>query len=190
MGYQSTVLQASQEAENGIVTFLRAQVQAKLLRESVRAANIKAVAIVIFQYEKGAADFNRYATIEQALVTQQDLYAQSQGLIAQGLVQVYRAMGGGWEIRCPARPGAAESLRGPSAVAHAAADGADQGAGDRADPAQRAAGAAGAAVTQPPPIRRYGPSNRARLAAGTPPSLVGVHLRALFLGNRGAPSRR
>ena len=103
VGYQSTVLQASQEAENGIVTFLRAQVQAKLLQESVRAAN-HAVAIVIFQYEKGAADFNRYATIEQALVTQQDIYAQSQGLIAQGLVQVYRAMGGGWEIRCPAPP--------------------------------------------------------------------------------------
>jgi outer membrane protein TolC len=104
VGYQTTVLQASQEAENGIVTFLRAQVQAKLLQESVRAAN-HAVAIVIFQYEKGAADFNRYATIEQALVTQQDLYAQSQGLIAQGLVQVYRALGGGWEIRCPALPG-------------------------------------------------------------------------------------
>ena len=104
VGYQTTVLQASQEAENGIVTFLRAQVQAKYLQESVRAANA-AVKIVIFQYEKGAADFNRYATIEQALVTQQDLFAQSQGQIAQGLVQVYRAMGGGWEIRCPALPG-------------------------------------------------------------------------------------
>jgi NodT family efflux transporter outer membrane factor (OMF) lipoprotein len=104
VSYQSTVLQASQEAENGIVTFLRAQVQAKYLQESVRAANM-AVAIVIFQYEKGAADFNRYATIEQALVTQQDLFAQAQGQIAQGLVQVYRAMGGGWEIRCPALPG-------------------------------------------------------------------------------------
>ena len=103
VAYQAAVLQASQEAEIGIVTFLRSQVQAKYMQESVRAAN-KAVEIVIFQYEKGAADFNRYATIESALVTQQDLMAQAQGQIAQGLVQTYRAMGGGWEMRCPAPP--------------------------------------------------------------------------------------
>ena len=71
-------MQASQEAENGIVTFLRSQVQAKLLQESVRAAN-QAVKIVVFQYEKGAADFNRYATIEQALVTQQDFMRSRKG---------------------------------------------------------------------------------------------------------------
>ena len=106
VAYQQTVLQANQDAENGIVTFLRSQVQEKLLRESVHAAN-KAVKIVVFQYEKGAADFNRYATIEQALVTQQDLMAQAQGLIAQGLVQTYRALGGGWEIRCEGPNGAA-----------------------------------------------------------------------------------
>ena len=106
VAYQRTVLQANQDAENGIVTFLRSQVQAKLMRESVDAAN-KAVAIVVFQYEKGATDFNRYATIEQALVTQQDSMAQAQGQIAQGLVQAYRALGGGWEIRCDGSPGAA-----------------------------------------------------------------------------------
>ena len=104
--YQRTVLQANQDAENGIVTFLRSQVQAKLMRESVDAAN-KAVKIVVFQYEKGAADFNRYATIEQALVTQQDLMAQAEGAIAQGLVQTYRALGGGWEIRCEGPNGTA-----------------------------------------------------------------------------------
>ena len=35
------------------------------------AAN-KAVKIVVLQYQKGAVDFNRYAVIEQTLVTQQD----------------------------------------------------------------------------------------------------------------------
>ncbi len=106
--YQATVLQASQDVENGIVTFLRSQVQAKLLQESVVAAN-KAVNIVVLQYKAGSVDFNRYATIESALVTQQDLMAQAQGQIAQGLVQVYRAMGGGWETRCQG-PGGAGAL--------------------------------------------------------------------------------
>ena len=44
-------------------------------------------------------DFNRFALIEQNRITQQDLLAQSRGQIAQGLIQVYRALGGGWEIR-------------------------------------------------------------------------------------------
>ena len=33
-------------------------------------------------------------------MTQQNLLAQAQGSIALGLIQVYRALGGGWQIRC------------------------------------------------------------------------------------------
>ena len=96
--YQSTVLQANEEVENGLVTFLRAQRRSKLLDESVVAAR-SAVTIVIAKFKGGAVDFNRYATIEQNLVTQQDLSAQARGQIVQGLIEVYRAMGGGWELR-------------------------------------------------------------------------------------------
>jgi NodT family efflux transporter outer membrane factor (OMF) lipoprotein len=96
--YQQSVLEADREVEDGLVTFLRSQRQTKLLEESVVAAE-RAVKIVVFQYEKGAVDFNRYAVIEQNLVTQQDLLAQARGQISQGLITVYRAMGGGWEIR-------------------------------------------------------------------------------------------
>ncbi len=103
VGYQATVLQASQDVENGIATFLHSQVQTRLLRESVDA-DIKALRIAIQQYQVGAVGFTTLATIEQTLVTQQQLYAQAQGQIAQGLVQVYRSMGGGWEIRLPAPP--------------------------------------------------------------------------------------
>jgi NodT family efflux transporter outer membrane factor (OMF) lipoprotein len=97
--YRQIVLNANQEAENGLVTYLRAQVRAALLRESVIAAN-KAYGIVVAQYQAGRVDFTTVSTIEQTLVQQQDLYTQSLGLIDQGLIQVYRALGGGWEIRC------------------------------------------------------------------------------------------
>jgi outer membrane protein TolC len=96
--FQQTVLQANQEVEDGLATFLRSQQRTKLLEASVVAAE-KAVKIVVLQYQRGAVDFNRYAVIEQNLVTQQDLHAQARGQIAQGLIAVYRAMGGGWEIR-------------------------------------------------------------------------------------------
>jgi len=95
--YQKTVLNANAEVENGMATYLRSQERSKLLDESVTAAE-KAVKIVIAQYQLGAVDFNRYATIEQNLVTQQDLAAQARGQIATGMIAVYRALGGGWEI--------------------------------------------------------------------------------------------
>ena len=96
--YQQTVLTASEEVENGLVVFLRSQRASRLLDESVVAAK-EAVDIVITQYKQGAVDFNRYATIQQNLVTQQDQAAQARGNIAQGLIQTYQALGGGWELR-------------------------------------------------------------------------------------------
>ena len=98
--YQNTVLQAGLEVENGIVTYLQAQERAVNLRESVDESWI-ALEVIVAQYEAGLSgvDFNRYALILQTLVNQQDVWAQSRGQIAQGLIQVYRALGGGWQIR-------------------------------------------------------------------------------------------
>jgi NodT family efflux transporter outer membrane factor (OMF) lipoprotein len=103
--YQQSVLNADQEVENGIVNFLKSQEKAQLLRESVDAAYL-ALEVVIAQYENpttitgAGADFNRYAVILQNLITQQDQWAQARGQIAMGLIQTYRALGGGWQIRC------------------------------------------------------------------------------------------
>ncbi|MBN2296320.1 MAG: efflux transporter outer membrane subunit [Pirellulales bacterium] len=94
--YQNTVLQAAEEVENGLVTFMRSHQQAEFLNESVKASQ-SAVNIAILQYKTGASDFNRYALIEQNLVQQQDLQAQALGQIALGLIQVYRSLGGGWK---------------------------------------------------------------------------------------------
>ena len=98
--YQNSVLQADLEVENGIVLFLKSQERARNLQESVDQAAL-ALQVVIEQYESGlaTADFNRYAVIQQTLIQQQDLWAQSRGQIALGLIDVYRALGGGWQIR-------------------------------------------------------------------------------------------
>jgi len=113
--YQNTVLSANQEVEDGLVTFLRSHRRTALMEESVIAAR-KAVNIVILQYQKGAVDFNRYALIEQNLVTQQDTYAQAKGQIAQGLISVYRALGGGWEFRPEEGEEAAAPAAAPAAL--------------------------------------------------------------------------
>jgi NodT family efflux transporter outer membrane factor (OMF) lipoprotein len=116
--YQNTVLQADQEVENGIVTFVQAQQRADDLRKSVDQAWV-ALQVIVAQYQAGLGgiDFNRYATIQQNLVTQQDQWAQSRGQIAQGLIQVYRGLGGGWQIRCSCPPDKRGVLSPPAATA-------------------------------------------------------------------------
>jgi NodT family efflux transporter outer membrane factor (OMF) lipoprotein len=96
--YQNTVLKANAEAENGVVAFLNTQRQARFLATSTHAAE-KSVDLVRSQYEAGKTDFNRVLTVEQALTQQQDQLAVAQGNVVQSMVQIYKALGGGWQIR-------------------------------------------------------------------------------------------
>jgi len=98
LAYQNMVLLANEEVENGLVTFLQAQERAELLQASVEASR-RAVDVISRTQEVGAADYNRVVVIARDLVLQEDQWAQSRGQIAIGLIQVYRALGGGWEIR-------------------------------------------------------------------------------------------
>jgi NodT family efflux transporter outer membrane factor (OMF) lipoprotein len=121
--YQRTVLQAADEAENGLVTFLQAQRRTRHLDKSVSAAGA-AVRDMFLPTAIGQPgfDFNRFAVIEQNRIVQQDLLAQSRGQIAQGLIQVYRALGGGWEIRVGAEP---EMMPWPEAPPSVVPEGSD-----------------------------------------------------------------
>lgn len=112
--YHETVISAAKEVEDGIITFLRAQERVKVLTEAVDA-DTKAVDIVINQYRTGTVDFNRVATLEQSLVTDQDSLAVARGTIVTGLVNVYRALGGGWQIRL-ANPNTAGLVSPPHAT--------------------------------------------------------------------------
>jgi NodT family efflux transporter outer membrane factor (OMF) lipoprotein len=105
--YQNTVLSAAQDVENGLVTFLQAQQRAKFQAASVKDAQ-EAVQIALSQYDAGTIQLTQLTLLQQNLVTQQDTLAQAQGEIVTGLIQVYKALGGGWQIRetgcdpCPA----------------------------------------------------------------------------------------
>jgi NodT family efflux transporter outer membrane factor (OMF) lipoprotein len=96
--YQNTVLSAAQDVENGLVTFLQAQQRTRYQAASVNDAR-EAVDIALAQYKAGTIDFTRVTQLETTLVTQQDTLAQAQGEIVTGLIQVYKALGGGWQIR-------------------------------------------------------------------------------------------
>ncbi len=70
LDYRTAVLTANQEAEDGLISFLRSQEQTRLLSEATVAAD-KAFQIGLAQYRVGTVDFNRLATLESTLVQSQ-----------------------------------------------------------------------------------------------------------------------
>ena len=111
--YQNTVLQANAEAEDALVGFLKFQQQVKYLATSAQAAN-ESLGLVRDQYNAGKTDFNRVVNVEQLLTQQQDQLAVAQGAVANNLVLLYKALGGGWQTNfgpAPSQTAAAATIR-------------------------------------------------------------------------------
>jgi NodT family efflux transporter outer membrane factor (OMF) lipoprotein len=98
LSYQNAVLQAQQEVEDGLVSFLGSQESVALLVEAVAAAR-RSVDLATIEYREGATDYTTVLSAQQNLLEQQDQLAATQGDVAQGLISLYRALGGGWQTR-------------------------------------------------------------------------------------------
>lgn len=98
INYQNTVLKALQEVEDAMVGFLKTREQLSDLQQSVEASQ-RSVDISLAQYRDGMEDFNRVLYAQQFLVQQQDKLTSAQGDVAKYLIAVYKALGGGWELR-------------------------------------------------------------------------------------------
>lgn len=112
--YQQTVLQANEEAENAIVAYLHYTDQINVLQESARQAR-EAERVAQVKYREGEIDFNRLFTVQQLLLNQQERLANARGNAAQSLVDLFRALGGGWEIRLNSSAGGATAHERPAA---------------------------------------------------------------------------
>ena len=98
LAYQRSVLSAQQDVEDNLAAFLGSQDRADFLAKSV-ASSREAVDLAVLQYREGVTDFTTVLTTQQTLLSQQDNLASTLGNISTSLVGVYRALGGGWEIR-------------------------------------------------------------------------------------------
>ncbi|MBX7075154.1 MAG: TolC family protein [Pirellulales bacterium] len=150
--YQQQVLVAAREAEDGLARFLQSQEVVRYQTESV-VANQRAVEISLVQYKGGLTDFNRVALLQQNLVTQQIVQTRARGEVALGLIEVYRALGGGWELRLRPVPPVLLPPAGPNAPAEAVPPPPPLPAGEQAVKSPPAAPRA-AAVAGPPALRR------------------------------------
>lgn len=96
--YQNAVLTAQREVEDNLIAFLKSEESAQFLGESAAAA-MRSLDLAVLQYRQGITDFTTVLTAQQSLLTEQDSLASTLGDISRNLVGVYRALGGGWQIR-------------------------------------------------------------------------------------------
>ena len=98
LDYQNIVLTAQQQVDNGLSTFLQSRRQVEFLRRSAQAAS-GALRVATEQYNQGATDFTTVLTAEQNLFQAESNLAVASSNVSLGLTAVYRALGGGWQIR-------------------------------------------------------------------------------------------
>ncbi len=98
LNYQNTVLTAQQEVENGLSAFYT-EMQALGNLSTAATAARRSTELSLNQYRAGEADYTTMLSTEQAQLSVEDSVATSQGNVALGLISIYRALGGGWEMR-------------------------------------------------------------------------------------------
>ncbi|EAQ78819.1 efflux transporter outer membrane subunit [Blastopirellula marina] len=94
--YQQTVLEASEEVENAMISYRFTQVRADQLYKAVEAAQ-GASAISEVQYEGGIIPFQTLLDAQRFQADLEDQYVAARGDTYTSLVNLYKALGGGWQ---------------------------------------------------------------------------------------------
>jgi len=95
LSYERSVLFALDEVESTMVAYEREKERRDRLYEAVDASN-RTVELVRTQYMSGLTDFLNLLDAQRTLASQQDSWAESEGLVVQNLITLNRALGGGW----------------------------------------------------------------------------------------------
>ena len=96
--YQNTVLNSAREVEDAMAGFIGDQVRARYLSDAVTASK-RSVEMSSLQYGEGLADYQRVLDAQRGLTRDQDALAIVQGSVGINLVNMYKALGGGWQVR-------------------------------------------------------------------------------------------
>lgn len=94
--YRQSVLTALEDVENALLALRAARERQAQFRIALEAANNTAI-LARTQYRAGLTDFQTLLEAERSLLSARDGIANSEGDEARALVQLYRALGGGWD---------------------------------------------------------------------------------------------
>ncbi len=107
VNYEATVLNALGEVENALVALANTRQRQNHLREAVDAARL-AARLARHRYSAGLSDFQTVLDTERTVLTVEDKLVLSEADGVKTLIQLYKALGGGWSPD-PANPIAAHA---------------------------------------------------------------------------------
>ena len=110
ISYQRTVLGALHEVDNALTAYAAEQQRRNRLQRAVME-NRRAVTLAQDRYAQGVADFLSVLTAEQNLLAAEQQFTDSTTTVSTDLVQIYKALGGGWEGDLPDKPDRAGGRR-------------------------------------------------------------------------------
>ncbi|MGA9728066.1 MAG: efflux transporter outer membrane subunit [Methylocella sp.] len=101
--YHKTVLQAWHEVVNALVAYRTEQQRRARLKDQVGHSR-RALALSRARYDAGVIDFITVLDAERTLLQAELQHAQSTTDVSTNVVQLYKALGGGWEQTFPEDP--------------------------------------------------------------------------------------
>jgi len=106
--YRQSVLTALEDVENALLALRSARERQVQFAVALDAAGNTAI-LARIQYRAGLTDFQILLEAERSLLSARDGLANSRGDEARALVQLYRALGGGWDPQAVPPTGTASS---------------------------------------------------------------------------------
>lgn len=97
LAYQSTVLEAFKEVEDGFTTYTQERLRRDALAEAA-ASDKLAVELASERYRKGLTPFLDVLVSQQSLFQTQSDLTLSEARVSSNLVALYKAFGGGWQV--------------------------------------------------------------------------------------------
>ena len=92
---EQAVLTALEDVENALVALAKGREREAALAEATRAARA-AADLARQRYASGIIDFQTLLTIERSVLSLEDSLASARAETTQALIQLYKALGGGW----------------------------------------------------------------------------------------------
>lgn len=96
LNYEQTVLEAMNEIENAMTTLVEQRVQYEAQKRSAKATK-KTVRLATRLYKDGLVDFQNVLDAQRSLLDIELQVAETEGDVATDVVNLYKALGGGWD---------------------------------------------------------------------------------------------
>ena len=98
LNYMNLVLQAQKEVQDNMTRFVESR-KTELILIKASTSAVKATQLALIRYREGESDYTPVLNALRQQLQVQNLLTQAKGEIPAALVALYRALGGGWQIR-------------------------------------------------------------------------------------------